>query len=128
MELCGADSEDWEKLFNFDDFYIDDWLHVVDFNQLVEFIDYLDGSLRWASQITTMKDMSASGAKQDLEKVIFERRDLYWLDDHLVNSVSLANFEVFFCENVDSRYLVAVPMVVENLCVTYEKAVYTWLV
>jgi len=72
--------------------------------------------------------MSASGAKQDLEKVIFEDRDLYWLDDHLVNSVSLANFEVLFCENVDSRYEVAVPVVVENLCVTNEKAVYTWIV
>jgi len=39
MELSGADGEDREKLFYFDDFYIDDWLHVVDFNHLVEFID-----------------------------------------------------------------------------------------
>lgn len=47
MEFGGAYSEDREKLFDFDDFEIDNRLHVVDFDDLIEFIEYLDSSLKW---------------------------------------------------------------------------------
>lgn len=49
MEFGGAYSEDREKLFDFDDFEIDNRLHVVDFDDLIEFIEYLDSSLKWIS-------------------------------------------------------------------------------